>query len=356
MVRAAEEEVHPADALALISTSGATAAPKAVVHTHGSLVRHAALLAERRGYGSPDRIYSPMPFFWVGGITMVMLAALTSGAGAVVQERFEAGEALDLIERERVTQVSCWPNAARAIAEHPSFYERDLSAVRGGTLVEALPQDRRPRGGAPPSPLGMTETGGPHTGVDDAAAPLPERVGTFGQPLPGMEHRVVDVGTGTELARSDEGELLVRGAFLMHELYKQERHDTFTPDGWYATGDLGSFDCDGELHFLGRRTAMIKSGGSNVSPAEVELALRDLPGVRATYVVGIPAGDRGEDVAAVIVHDEGVEPDLGYVDSAVRQRLSSYKTPRHYRLLLEDDVPMLSTGKVDTSALRALFS
>jgi acyl-CoA synthetase (AMP-forming)/AMP-acid ligase II len=95
MVRAAEEEVHPADALALISTSGATAAPKAVVHTHGSLVRHAALLAERRGYGSPDRIYSPMPFFWVGGITMVMLAALTSGAGAVVQERFEAGEALD---------------------------------------------------------------------------------------------------------------------------------------------------------------------------------------------------------------------------------------------------------------------
>ena len=115
-----------------------------MVHTHGSLVRHAALLAERRGLTPADRIYSPMPFFWVGGITMVLLHALTSGAAAVVQERFEPGEALDLIERERVTHLSCWPNAARAMAEHESFPGRDLSAVRSGTLHEALPPELRP--------------------------------------------------------------------------------------------------------------------------------------------------------------------------------------------------------------------
>ena len=175
LVAEAEREVVPADQLAVVTTSGATAAPKSVVHTHGSLVRHAAFLAARRGLGPHDRIYSPMPFFWVGGLTMVVLAAYCSGAGAVVQERFEPGEAPDLIERERVTQVSCWPNAARQLAEHPTFPRRDLSAVRGGALFEALPPDLRPSSpDLGPNVLGMTETGGPHTGSDDPYRPLPE--------------------------------------------------------------------------------------------------------------------------------------------------------------------------------------
>jgi acyl-CoA synthetase (AMP-forming)/AMP-acid ligase II len=357
VVLAAQQEVCPADALAMVSTSGATAAPKAVVHTQGSLVRHAALLAERRGLTPQDRIYSPMPFFWVGGMTMVLLTALTSGAAAVVQERFEPGEALDLIERERVTQVSCWPNAARALAEHPTFPSRDLHSVRGGTLVEALPPKNRPA--APdlaPTLLGMTETGGPHTGPEDSYTPLPEHLrGTFGPSLPGMEHRVVDPTTGVELPRNTDGELLVRGAFLMSELYKQEQHDTFTPDGWYATGDLGSFDCEGLLRFGGRRTAMIKSGGSNIAPAEVEAVLGEIAGVLGTYVFGVPAGDRGEDVVAVVVKERGAALDVSELQSSARDRLSTYKIPRHFRLLEERDLPMLATGKVDMSALRALF-
>ncbi|MEY2434531.1 MAG: hypothetical protein QOC92_4256 [Acidimicrobiaceae bacterium] len=353
----AQREVCPADALALISTSGATAAPKAVIHTHGSLVRHAALLGERSGLTSQDRIYSPLPFFWVGGMTMVVLTALTSGAAAVVQERFEPGEALDLVERERVTQVACWPNAARAMADHPSFPERDLSTVRGGSLLKALPPELRPSvGDFVSTPLGMTETGGPHTSTDDPHLPPPEpRPGTFGRPIPGMEHRVVDPETGVEIARSDEGELLVRGAFLMSELYKQERHDTFTPDGWYATGDFGSFDCDGFLRFGGRMTAMIKSGGSNIAPAEVEAVLREIPGVRDAYVFGVPAGDRGDDVAAVIVQEDDASVEIIELESSARERLSSYKVPRHFRLLVEGDLPIMSTGKVDLSALRALF-
>jgi acyl-CoA synthetase (AMP-forming)/AMP-acid ligase II len=244
------------------------------------------------------------------------------------------------------------------MAEHPTFHERDLSAVRGGTLVEALPLDRRPRKGDQAlSPLGMTETGGPHTGVDDTEAPIPDRLATFGRPLPGMEHRVVDPETGNELARTDDGELLVRGVFLMQELYKQERHDTFTSDGWYPTGDLGSFDCDGYLSFTGRRTAMIKSGGSNISPAEVEAVLTELPGVVSAYVFGIPAGDRGQDVAAVVVHSEGGEaPDAAELRTLARQRLSAYKVPRHFRSLAEREVPLLATGKVDLARLATLFA
>jgi acyl-CoA synthetase (AMP-forming)/AMP-acid ligase II len=356
LVVAAQSEVTPADALALITTSGTTAAPKAVLHTHGSLVRHAAVLAERRGYSPLDRIYSPMPFFWVGGLTMVLLAGLTSGAGVVVQPRFDAGEALELAERERVTQISCWPNAARALAEHPTFSTRDLRSVRGGTLIEALPPEQRPASpDLAPNLLGMSETGGPHTSADDPYAPLPEHLrGTFGRPLPGMEHRIVDPATGVPLAPGVEGELQVRGDFLMDGLHKRERRDTFTPDGWYSTGDLGWFDDHGHLHFTGRRTGTIKTGGSNVAPAEVEAALVELDGVRSAFVFGVPAGDRGEDVAAVVVVENGVDLVEVEVIDALRERLSSYKVPRRYCLLSADAVPMLPTGKVDAIRLRDL--
>jgi acyl-CoA synthetase (AMP-forming)/AMP-acid ligase II len=161
VVEAAQQQVLPSDPLVIVSTSGSTAAPKAVVHTHGSLVRHAALLAARRRLTRADRIYSPMPFFWVGGLTLVLLGALTSGAAALLQERFDAGEALELAEQERATQISCWPNASQAMAQHPTFASRDLSSVRGGTLLEALPDSHRPPSpDRAPMPLGMTETGG----------------------------------------------------------------------------------------------------------------------------------------------------------------------------------------------------
>jgi acyl-CoA synthetase (AMP-forming)/AMP-acid ligase II len=314
-------------------------------------------LAERRGLTSEDRIFSPMPFFWVGGLTMVLLAALVSGAAAVVQERFEPGEALDLIERERVTQVSCWPNASRQMADHPTFAGRDLRSVRGGTLVEALPPEYRPpTADRAPNVLGMTETGGPHTGPDDAYAVLPESLrGTMGRSVPGMEHVVVDADTGAELPTGEEGELLLRGAFLMDGFYKRERHETFTPDGWYATGDLGWFGGDGHLRFSGRRTAMIKTGGSSVSPAEVETALLELPAVREAFVFGIPAGERGEDVAAVVVPGGSSAVEITALTASLRDMLSSYKIPRHLRVVEAADLPKLPTGKADLASLRDLF-
>jgi acyl-CoA synthetase (AMP-forming)/AMP-acid ligase II len=357
VLAAAEREVAPADSLVIISTSGTTAAPKAVVHTQGSMIRHAALLARRREFDQDDRIYSPMPFFWVGGLTMVVLAAMTSGAAAVVHERFDAGEALELAERHRVTQISCWPNAARAMAEHPTCATRDLSAVRGGTLVEALPFEHRPPSpDRAPMPLGMTETGGPHTTADHPYAPVPaEHAGTFGRSQPGVEHCVVDAEYGDTLEGAEEGELLVRGPFVMRGLYKQERHDTFTPDGWYATGDLGWFDLDGYLHFGGRRTTMIKSGGSNVAPAEVEAALCAHPEVRAAFAFGVPAGDRGEDVVAVVAVGPDVVVTAEEVVAHARAALSSYKVPRRIDVVEESELPMLPNGKADLMALRARF-
>ena len=129
----------------------------------------------------------------------------------------------------------------------------------------------------------------------------------------------------------------------------------FTPDGWYPTGDLGWFGADGHLRFAGRGGAMIKTGGSNVSPAEVESALLELPEVSAAFVFGIPAGDRGEDVAAVVVRRGPGRLDVDELRAGARSRLSGYKVPRHIEVLDDADLPMLPTGKVDLAALRELF-
>jgi acyl-CoA synthetase (AMP-forming)/AMP-acid ligase II len=359
LVSAAEAEVRPSDLLVVVSTSGATAAPKSVVHTNGSLIRHGCLMANIRKLDPKDCIFTAAPLFWVGGLTLVLLSAMASGASVALQERFEAGSALDLIEAAPATQISCWPPAARAMAEHPSFAERDLSAIRGGTLVEALPPEIRPENpSASPllASLGMTETGGPHTAADDPYALLPpERYGTFGRALPGVEHLIASNEAGDETGERIEGEIMVRGPLVMEGLYKRERFETFASDGWYPTGDQGWFDDHGFLHFTGRASAMIKTSGSNVSPEEVESTLREVPGVNDAIVLGLAHPVRGEAVGAVVVLGPGSAAAQDQLEAHARAELASYKVPRHFRFITEDNVPLLPTGKVDRVSLAKLF-
>jgi acyl-CoA synthetase (AMP-forming)/AMP-acid ligase II len=359
LVTSAEEEVRASDWLVVVNTSGATATPKSVVHTNGSLIRHAWVMAKLRKLEVSDCIFTPSPLFWVGGLTLGLLAAMVSGASLALQERFEPGTALDLVERARATQISCWPPAARAMAEHPSFPSRDLSSIRGGTLVEALPPEIRPENAAA-SPLlaslGMTETGGPHTAADDPYALLPpERRGSFGRAVLGIEHMIDPHEAQTGSGRR-EGEIMVRGPLVMDGFYKRERFETFTSDGWYPTGDHGWFDDEGFLHFTGRANAMIKTAGSNVSPEEVESLIRELPGVSDAFVFGVPHPVRIEEVAAVVILSPGATLTVGEITAHARTGLSSYKVPRHLRLIDESRLPLLPTGKVDRISLAELFN
>jgi len=354
----AEAEVRPADDLVLVTTSGTTALPKSVAHTHGSLVRHAYILAHHRGVTATDRVYSPMPFFWVGGLTMVVLQALSTGAAVLAQDVFEPASTLALLERERATYVSCWAQASQAMADHPDFAKRDLSSVRGGTMLQALPPERRPsETDLTPNLLGMTETGGPHTMVEVPDTPLPtERRGSFGIPLPGVvQHRIVDA-SGAEVAPGQHGEIQVRGQILMNGIYKQERHEVFSPDGWYSTGDRGWFDDAGHLHFAGRVSALIKTAGSNVSPAEVESVLDAMPGVLHSFVVGLPHPVRGQVVAAAIVPSHAVQLSTEAVIAHARRNLSSFKAPTVVAVIAESELPMLPTGKVDRQGLVRLLT
>jgi acyl-CoA synthetase (AMP-forming)/AMP-acid ligase II len=354
----AEDEVVPADDLVLVTTSGTTALPKSVVHTHGSLVRHAYILARHRGVTSTDRIYSPMPFFWVGGLTMVVLQALSTGAAILAQDVFEPGSTLALLERERATFISCWAQASQAMADHPDFPKRDLSSVRGGTMLEALPPERRPSDPElTPNLLGMTETGGPHTMVEVPDTPLPpQRRGSFGIPLPGVvQHRIVDTA-GLHAPPGQEGEIQVRGQILMSGIYKQERHEVFGPDGWYATGDRGWFDDAGHLHFTGRTSTLLKTAGSNVSPAEVESVLDSMPEVLHSFVVALPHPVRGQVVGGAVVPAHGAQLSVETIIAHARRNLSTFKVPTVIRLVGEDDVPMLPTGKIDRQRLVRLLT
>jgi acyl-CoA synthetase (AMP-forming)/AMP-acid ligase II len=345
-----EAEVRPSDPMVMIHTSGATAEPKAVVHTHGAQVRHGATLARLHGISREARTFTTMPFFWVGGLTVMVLSHLHAGAAVITVEALHGPTILDLAERSRPTRVVGWMLVERLVAD-PALAGRDLSWL----LPLQLPSARHP--GRRHNSLGMTETSGPHTAapLDANAADLPEHLaGSFGPPVPGVEHKVVDPESGERLPDGVEGEVCVRGYSLMDGLYKRERADTFDEDGWYHTGDRGCFR-HGVLFFTGRLTEMIKTAGANVSPGEVQAAVEALPHVAAAFVLAVPDGERGQVVGCVVCPEAGHELDADVLVARLGTRLSSFKVPRRVAVIPFDEVPRLPTGKVSTPGLLALL-
>jgi acyl-CoA synthetase (AMP-forming)/AMP-acid ligase II len=354
LLDALEREVAPADPLVVIYTSGSTADPKGAIHAHGSVLRHAANLNAYRELCASDRMYSPMPFFWVGGLVFSLLAVMQAGACLLTEDAFEPGATLAMLERERATIVSGWPHYGTALAAHPDFAKRDLSAVRAGNLYAVLPESQRPRDLAlRASGLGMTETCGPHT-LGHVDEELPERLrGSFGRAVPGVEHKVVDPLTGARLAAGELGEICVRGASLMLGLVKRTREETFDTEGFYHTGDSGFFDAEGHLFFRGRLGELIKTGGANVTPREVEALLEMQPEVQSACVLGVAHAERGENVAAAIVLREGAEITGALLRERLRSELAAYKLPRHVFLMTATELPMTDSGKLDRRRLRA---
>ena len=356
---AATSEVEPHDPMVVIYTSGSTSEPKGVVHSHATVIVHPFNLLQFRDLVASDMLYTPMPLFWVGGLSYVLVSVMHAGATVLFEERFEPGATLELIERHRATHVVGWPHTAKALVEHPSFAERDLSSIRGGSSDELLPPSLRvsdPRRKA--TSLGMTESLGPHS-IEPLSVELPEgKEGSFGRSVPGIEHRVVDPGTGAELLAGKTGEIWIRGYSLMLGLLGRDPVYVFEPDGWYRTGDRGHLDADGHLYFEGRMGTVIKAAGTNVAPREVELAIEQQPGVMHAFVVGVPAADgRGEAVAAAVVARPGTRISAEDLQARLRTEMASYKVPRHVAVFADQqDLPWLESGKIDLQALRRLLA
>jgi acyl-CoA synthetase (AMP-forming)/AMP-acid ligase II len=352
LLDAVEREVVPSDLMVVVYTSGATSDPKGVVHTHASQLRHGANLARNYadGFHREDRIYCSLPFFWIGGLTVILMTALHVGSTILCTERFEAEAALDLIEDEKANRVIGWPPAIVGLSQHPTFASRGLAHVSGLAPPPGVPADPDARHRS----LGMSETSGPHTAPrpGERIHILPDELrGSFGAPLPAVHHRIVDPDEGTDVLPGEVGEILVRGYSLMDGLYKRERHDVFDEDGWYHTGDRGLFR-DGYLIFLGRLTEMIKTAGANVAPREVEMAIESHPDVDMALVVGLPDEDRGELVTAVVVPEPGATIDVDALTSQLREDIATYKVPRRFVLVTRADVPWLPTGKPDKRLLK----
>lgn len=353
LLAALEAEVTAADWLVILYSSGSTAEPKGAIHTHGTVIRHAFSLNEMRDLNGDDIIYSPMPWFWVGGLAFVLVSTMHLGATLVVEERFEAGETLAMLSRERATVVQGWPHYAKAMSEHPDFRKLDLSSIRAGNLYDILPAENQVSDPELRSnSLGMTETCGPHT-FDRMDVELPESLrGSFGRSVEGVRHKVVDPETGLALGPDESGEVCVRGYSLAQGLYKREREDVFDEEGYYRTGDGGRFDADGHLFFEGRLGEMIKTAGANVTPREVELALETLDGVQEAFVVGVAHPDRGENVAATVVLEPDRHGDAEQLRIALKQELAAYKVPRHWWIARSSELPMTDSGKIDKRRLR----
>jgi acyl-CoA synthetase (AMP-forming)/AMP-acid ligase II len=178
-----------------------------------------------------------------------------------------------------------------------------------------------------------------------AARPAARR-GTYGRALAGMQRKLIDPVTGLELPPRSPGEICVRGFALMQGLYKLEREQVFDADGFYRTGDAGWLDEDGWLYFSGRLGEMVKTGGSNVTPAEVEAALLAQPEVLEAYVTGVPDAERGQLVVAAVVPRSGQRIDGESLRARLKTELSAYKIPRHVWVCAKDELPFTDSGKL----------
>ena len=353
---AAQQAVAPTDICYILYTSGSTAAPKGVTLAHGPLIANGFAIGERQHLGATDRLWLAVPLFWSFGSANALPAIMTHGGCLVLQESFEPGEALALIERERCSVYYGMANMARALLEHPDHPQRRLGAMRTGLTIGA-PEDIAMTIQALGADelctvYGSTETYG-NCAVTDAADALPLRLRSQGLPLPGMTIRTVDPLTRRPLPPGDVGELAVRGHVTPGYFCAPELDaEAFDRDGYFLTGDLGSIDADGRIRFRGRLKEMIKTGGANVAPLEVEQVLLEHPDIVQAHVVGVADRLKGEIVAAAVELRAGADRDTAAIIAFCRQRLASYKVPARLAFRAAAEFPRTPTGKIHKPSLR----
>jgi fatty-acyl-CoA synthase len=354
LLDALSAEVDPSDDALIIYTSGTTAKPKGVLHTQRTAVLQSHRFADFLRFTPDDRLYTTYPFFWTAGIAMSIGGSFASGARVLVQEVFEPGAALAMIERERATALHAWPHQQRALAEHPSAASRDLSSLVKldfHSPVAALAGVEKDVYGTGAS-YGLSETFTICSGIP-ADSPAEQRKACNGFPWPGIALRIVDPHSGAPLPAGAEGEIAVKGVTVMRGYYKVAPEQVFDADGYFHTQDGGSLDAEGALHWTGRLGNLIKTGGANVSPIEIQELLESHPGLRLGVPVGIEHPTLGEALVLCAVVMEGAE---GVTEESLRvwlrERLAAYKVPRRVLFFRADELAYTGNQKVQVEPLR----
>lgn len=358
-IDAAAAAIQPTDVAYFLYTSGSTSTPKGVQLQHYALIENMFHIGERMHVTHEDRLWLAVSLYWGLGCENALFNLLTHGGCVVLQEHFDAGEALRIVEAERCTLFYGTPNMAEAMTLHPDRPMRDLSSLRAGGTVGTPEQLKRviDLGAHEISHIyGLTETYGNCAVVDGRLDPPEKRLTSVGRPLDGVDLRIVDPETLAPLPTGEAGEIQVKG-YVTIGYYKD--HDktaaAFTPDGYFRTGDLGFVDAEGFLYFRGRLKEMIKTGGINVAPAEVEEILMAHPEVQLALVVGVPDAVRDEIIGAIVVPRPGTAPTEDALMTHCRRELAAYKLPRRFRFMREADLPLTTTGKIQKNRLADLF-
>jgi fatty-acyl-CoA synthase len=349
------------DPAMIMYTSGTTGKAKGAVLSHGNLTWVSINTSLDYDLARSDVALMISPLFHSAALGMGALPILLKGATMVLEKGFEAGRALELIERYRITFLSGVPTY-QLMADHDSWARTDISSLTkltcGGSAVPTRILDAyESRGLSFSQGYGMTETSPGATFL----SPLMSRdkQGSVGLPHFFTEIRIADAETGAVVPRGTVGEIEVRGpnVFQGYHGLPEKTAESFTADGWFKSGDLGYLDPDGYLFIADRLKDMIISGGENIYPAEIEDHLNSLEGVSGAAVIGIPNDQWGEVPWAVLTLREGVDAEsvsTEKVRESLDGKLARYKLPKN--VVVIDEFPRTASGKIRKADLRTRFS
>lgn len=360
------------DPAVVIFTSGTTGAPKGAILPHRAVITNVQNLlnvtrrlpAELPPDAAQTVTLHTLPLFHVGGIQTLGVNLMVGAKMVFLPGRFDPGEALRLIERERVTHWAGVPTMLSRMIDHPDFADIDTSTLRSIVMGgSSIPQALREKaaavfpsakgGGA--AVYGLTECGG--TVCSASAAQMTDHPGTVGRPVAVAEIRI-DPEPGFEDVGG--GEIVVRTPTMMLGYWGKPQGETsqsenpIEDDGWLHTGDMGRIDEDGLVYLIGRKKDIIIRGGENIASAHVESRLREHPDVIDAAVVGLPHPDLGEEVGAAVVIREGAEPDLAALRAFAAETLARFSVPTRWWIRTEP-LPTNGVGKVLKSVVAEEF-
>ncbi|ANS32222.1 putative AMP-dependent synthetase and ligase (plasmid) [Rhodococcus opacus] len=359
--------VNPDDIAMYVFTSGSSAAPKVVVLHHEGLLRNGFEMGKRQQLTSDDKLWLGTPLFFGYGCANAMTVCLTHGATLCVQERFEPLAAARFIEERACTVYYGLGPITREIVNSGALNTFNLSSLRTGAIGLSAEEKR----------LALEDLGVTHAvsmyGLTECygLCVMTEPGDSFdvilhsqGRPLPNHKVRCLDVESGTALSVGDGtalGEIQLHGCttpgYLNNDIANAA---SFTPDGWFRTGDLGWIDAEGRLHFAGRLKEVVKVNGITISPAEVEAYVMEHPDVSQAHVFGWPSREHGEEelCCGVVLKDTAqTKPDDidGLLRTWLKPRIASYKVPKIFVALTETQVPLTATGKVSKRLIGEQF-
>ena len=354
MIDARAASTNPADLGVLFFSSGTTSMPKGILHSHRSVSvqwRRAVSLFHLK---DAVRVWTANGLFWSGNFTLAIGNAFSSGGSLVLQSVFTPEDAIALMQKERVEYPIGSPHQWARIAAAENYAAADFSTLH--YVDYRYPIYQHPTVKTDwrlPIAYGCTET----LAINCAEVDLPEGEtpkNCYGVPLAGNILKIVDPETGEIAPRGERGELAIKGPTLMMGYLGKTSEECFDEQGFYRTGDGGYVDEDGRMFFEGRLTDIIKTGGANVSPIEIDAAIRLFPGVKLTQTIGVPHDTLGEIVVACIVPHEGQSVGEEELRDFLKDRLATYKIPRRVLVMREDELTMTGSNKIKAGALRQI--